>query len=62
MDVYDPLAGAWRSLAPLPVKVHGVTGAPVLGGWIHLAGGGTSRGGSSGSTIHQVFRPGGACA
>jgi N-acetylneuraminic acid mutarotase len=61
VDVYDPLAGAWRSLAPLPVKVHGVTGAPVLGDWVHLAGGGTSRGGSSGSTIHQVFRPGGAC-
>ena len=61
VDVYDPGADAWRSLAPLPVAVHGVTGAPVVGDRIHLAGGGTSRGGSSGSTLHQVFRPAATC-
>jgi N-acetylneuraminic acid mutarotase len=61
VDVYDPRADAWLALAPLPVAVHGVTGAPVLSEWVHLAGGGTSRGGSSGSTLHQVFRPAGSC-
>jgi hypothetical protein len=43
------------------VPVHGVTGAAFLGGWIHLPGGGTSRVGSSGSTIHQVYRPERSC-
>ncbi|MBI3971961.1 MAG: kelch-like protein [Chloroflexi bacterium] len=55
VDLYDPAADAWHALAPLPVPVHGVTGAAFLDGWIHLPGGGTTRGGSSGSTIHQVF-------
>jgi N-acetylneuraminic acid mutarotase len=59
--VYDPATDTWRSLSPLPVPVHGVTGAPLVGDWIHLAGGGTARGGSSGSTNHQVFRPAGTC-
>ena len=61
VDVYDPGADAWRALAPLPVAVHGVTGAPVVDGRIHLAGGGTARGGSCGSTLHQVFRPAAVC-
>jgi N-acetylneuraminic acid mutarotase len=56
MDVYDPRIDAWRSLEPIPTPVHGVTGAAYLDGWIHLAGGGTLRGGSSGSTLHQTFR------
>jgi hypothetical protein len=41
--------------------VHGVTGAAFINDWIHLAGGGTSTGGSSGSTIHQVYRPSLGC-
>lgn len=56
-DVYNPTTDTWTALSPLPVPVHGVTGAPLLGDLVHLTGGGTSRGGSSGSTIHQVFRP-----
>jgi N-acetylneuraminic acid mutarotase len=56
VDVYDPTADAWRSLPPLPIPVHGVTGAAVLDGWIHLAGGGTALGGNSGSTHHQLLR------
>ena len=30
-------------------------------GWIHLPGGGTRMGGSSGGTHHQVVRPGMRC-
>ena len=56
MDMYVPSLNRWFRLESLPVAVHGVTGAAFLDGWIHLPGGGTSTGGSSGSTIHQVFR------
>jgi N-acetylneuraminic acid mutarotase len=55
-EVYNPKTDTWQSLEPLPTPVHGVTGAAYIDGWIHLPGGGTARGGSSGSTIHQVFR------
>lgn len=56
-DVYDPVRNAWTHLADMPVPVHGVTGAVFVGGLIHLPGGGTSSGGASGSTVHQVYRP-----
>lgn len=55
-EVYDPRTNTWHGLEPIPTPVHGVTGAAYLDGWIHLPGGGVARGGSSGSTIHQVFR------
>jgi N-acetylneuraminic acid mutarotase len=55
-EVYDPRMESWQSLEPIPTPVHGVTGAAYLDGWIHLPGGSVSRGGSSGSTIHQAFR------
>jgi hypothetical protein len=45
----------WYRLESMPVPVHGVTGAAFVNGWIHMPGGGTSTGGSSGSMIHQVF-------
>jgi N-acetylneuraminic acid mutarotase len=60
-EVYNPVTDTWTSMAPMPVPVHGVTGAVFLDGLIYLAGGGTSQGGSSGSTNHQVYRPGMAC-
>lgn len=56
-EVYNPATDSWQSLEPMPVPVHGVTGAAFLNGWIHLPGGGTELGGSSGSTIHQLFQP-----
>lgn len=59
MDMYVPSLNRWYRLESLPTAVHGVTGAAFVNGWIHLPGGGTSTGGSSGSTIHQVFRVGG---
>ncbi len=60
-DVYDPRSDTWTSLTPLPVPVHGVTGAVFLAGLIHMPGGGTASGGNSGSVIHQVYRPASGC-
>jgi N-acetylneuraminic acid mutarotase len=56
-EVYDPRDDSWRALEPIPTPVHGVTGSAFVDGWIHLPGGGVSRGGNSGSTLHQVYRP-----
>ncbi len=56
-DVYDPVANRWIRLGPIPVPVHGVTGASFVPGVIHLPGGGIADGGENGSTLHQVFRP-----
>ena len=61
VEMYDPASG-WSKLPPMPTAVHGVTGAPFVNGVIHLVGGGTSLGGSSGSTVHQVLRPAKVCA
>ncbi len=37
----------------MPIPVHGVTGMAFIKGLIHLTGGGTTQGGSSGTTSHQ---------
>jgi Kelch motif len=58
-EMYIPAVDRWYRLEPMPVAVHGVTGAAFVNGWIHMPGGGTSTGGSSGSVIHQVFLVGG---
>jgi N-acetylneuraminic acid mutarotase len=60
-DVYNPRTDTWTSLPDLPTPIHGVTGAVFLGGLIYMPGGGTSSGGSSGSTIFQVYRPNMSC-
>jgi N-acetylneuraminic acid mutarotase len=56
-DVFIPVSNSWIHLPDMPIPVHGVTGAAFLNGLIHLTGGGTSIGGTSGSTIHQTYRP-----
>ena len=61
-EVYNPVTNTWHALEPIPVPVHGVTGGATLDGYIHLAGGGISRGGSSGATLHQAFRAEMNCA
>jgi N-acetylneuraminic acid mutarotase len=61
MLMYASSQDRWYELESLPTPVHGVTGAAYVDGFIHLPGGGTSTGGSSGSTIHQVFRVGDIC-
>lgn len=55
MEMYVPVQDRWYDLEPLPIAVHGVTGSAFINGWIHLPGGGTSTGGSSGATLHQIF-------
>jgi N-acetylneuraminic acid mutarotase len=55
MEMYVPAQDRWYQLEPLPTAVHGVTGSAFVNGWLHLPGGGTATGGSSGSTLHQVF-------
>lgn len=52
-EVYNPVTDTWTGLKPMPIAVHGVTGAAFIDGWVHLPGGGTALGGS---TIHQVFQ------
>jgi hypothetical protein len=61
MEMYVPAENRWYQSESLPIAVHGVTGSAYANGWIHLPGGGTNTGGSSGSTIHQVFWVGGLC-
>jgi N-acetylneuraminic acid mutarotase len=60
-DVYHPGMNQWTSLADLATPVHGVTGAAFVDGLIYMPGGGTQQGGSSGSTIFQVYRPNTSC-
>jgi hypothetical protein len=60
-EMYLPELDRWYRLEPLPVAVHGVTGAAFINGWIHAPGGGTAQGGSSGSFNHQVFWLEGLC-
>jgi N-acetylneuraminic acid mutarotase len=60
-DYYNPLTDSWHALEPMPIAVHGVTGLAFIDGNIHLPGGGTAQGGSSGSTIHQVYRTSMSC-
>lgn len=60
-EVYNPKTDRWTRLPDMPIPVHGVTGLAYVNGWIHLPGGGTKMGGSSGSTHHQVVRPAMRC-
>lgn len=59
--VYDPKADRWTRLPDMPIPVHGVTGLAYVNGRIHLPGGGTRMGGSSGGTHHQAVLPGMRC-
>ena len=56
-DVYNPLTDTWTALKKLAVPYHGVTGGAFVDGLIYMPGGGTTSGGSSGSPMHQVYRP-----
>ncbi len=60
-DYYDPRSDRWTRLADMPIPVHGVTGSAFLAGLIHVPGGGTKVGGSSGSLHNQVYRPAVSC-
>jgi N-acetylneuraminic acid mutarotase len=41
---YDPATNSWSSLPPLPLAMHGITGAAYLDGLIYVPGGATRRG------------------
>lgn len=58
---YDPGVDAWTELPDMPLPVHGVTGSAFVDGLIHVPGGGTEVGGSSGSLHNQVYRPAVTC-
>jgi N-acetylneuraminic acid mutarotase len=62
-EVYDPGTNTWRSLPPMPVPTHGLTGAAYLDGAIYVPGGATFRGvsGPNVTTRLQVFRTDLAC-
>ena len=59
--VYEPRSDSWTRLPDMPIPVHGVTGAAFVDGLIFMPGGGTEVGGSSGSTLNQVYEPGMSC-
>ncbi|HTE85693.1 MAG TPA: kelch-like protein [Dehalococcoidia bacterium] len=61
LEVYDPRADNWQSLESMAIPVHGVTGSAYIDGLIHVPGGGLMRGGASGTTLHQAFRPPVSC-
>jgi N-acetylneuraminic acid mutarotase len=52
-EVYDPGAGAWDSLTPMPTPRHGM-GAAAVAGRIYLAGGANVQGFGAVAT-HEVF-------
>jgi len=56
-ELYDPGTNNWRSLQPLPLPMHGLTGAAYLDGWIYVPGGATRRGvsGADVTVKLQVF-------
>jgi N-acetylneuraminic acid mutarotase len=56
-DYYNPQTNQWTSLPNMPIPVHGVVGSAFVDGLIWATGGGTGTGGSSGSTLNQVYRP-----
>ena len=57
-EVYDPSTNSWRGLVPLPLAMHGLTGAAYLDGWLHVPGGATRRGvsGADVTVKHQVYQ------
>ena len=63
-EAYDPGTNTWRSLEPMPLPTHGLTGAAYLDGSVYIPGGAT-RWGVSGpdvSTSLQTYRTDLRCA
>ena len=56
-DYYHPHTNTWTELPDMPMAVHGIGGSAFVDGLIWVTGGGTGIGGSSGSTLNQVYRP-----
>jgi N-acetylneuraminic acid mutarotase len=62
-DMFNPSTNRWERLQPLPLPIHGLTGAAFLNGLIYIPGGATARGvsGSDVSTKLQVFQTSAVC-
>lgn len=60
-EAYDPRTDTWYPLAPMPTPTHGLVGAAVVNGRIHVPGGSVTIGGGTCSVIHQVYRPSMTC-
>jgi hypothetical protein len=60
-DFYDPRTDEWHSLLDMPLPIHGVNGSAFVGDVIWISGGGNNVGGSSGTTLNQVYRPEVSC-
>ena len=57
VEAYNVKTDAWRELAPMPTKRHGIQAA-VCNGGIYIAAGGTLAG-SGPTAVHEAFHPGG---
>jgi N-acetylneuraminic acid mutarotase len=56
-DYYNPQTNTWTKLPDMPMPVHGIVGSAFVDGLIWSTGGGMEIGGSSGTTMNQVYRP-----
>jgi N-acetylneuraminic acid mutarotase len=56
-EAYDPRTDTWHSLTKMFTPTHGLTRAALLDGRIHVPGGAIMAGGSTGTTLHQVYQP-----
>ena len=56
-DYYNPKTDTWSKLPDMVIPIHGVSGSAFRDGLIWVTGGGTAKGGSSGTTLNQVYRP-----
>jgi hypothetical protein len=56
-DYYNPQTNTWTELSDMPMPVHGIVGSAFVDGLIWATGGGMGIGGSSGTTMNQVYRP-----
>jgi len=59
VERYDPASNTWETLLPMPHPRHGI-GAAVVGGRIHVPGGGPVQGFGV-TEVHDALRPTSAC-
>jgi hypothetical protein len=56
VELYDPAADTWTTLAPMPLPRHGIQGAP-LGAGVWIAGGGTDLNVAATGAIDVFYPP-----
>jgi len=60
-EAYNPRTDSWTTLSPMPTPTHGLVGAAVVDGMMHLPGGSVTIGGGTGSVLHWLYRPEMSC-